>query len=486
MKPNQFPPEIRQLPTLCQYNRLHYSKFTFEEFQKIIDYLKAHLDDPRPNFNTVSAWTGVSVRLLSKWRTEVKSNPSYNPKVHYNKLHHAMSERLEEQIVNEIETQFLQPGYFFNNSILKVIAKAAFDNAPPEDKFRQNFYASDKWCKAFRLRHGYVWRKAHLKKRPALSEKTRQLISNFQQEMRGLHEDLKRSNLLFTMANMDETSWKLAYPGQLTWAKRGAKEVKVLTSFNPKDDFTSIATVTATSEKLPLFLIAKGKTEKSHKQFGECQEMPDKCYITHSQSGWAKGEVILDYLHFLREAYNKKFSQNPHYTPQTTIHLILDCYSSHLKEEVRQKASNLKIQLHFIPAGTTDFMQPLDIKVFGCLKAAARHEWHVISTQDPKFKPNRCNAAKVLIKCYENLSDSVLEGAWELYKKIKKEADEEDLPLFEGMSEETEEEVHKTIYQTINSSLHERNSSETEESSPSEDIDDEYSETEDMTSDDDK
>ena len=71
---------------------------------------------------------------------------------------------------------------------------------------------------------------------------------------------------------MDETSWKLAYVGELTWARKGAREVKILMEHNPKECFTTLTTITASNEKLPLYLIAKGDTNLCHKQFRNFEE----------------------------------------------------------------------------------------------------------------------------------------------------------------------------------------------------------------------
>jgi len=70
-------------------------------------------------------------------------------------------------------------------------------------------------------------------------------------------------------------------------------------------------------------------------------------------------EVAVEYLKWLSNVAKK---QNQY--------LIWDVYLSHISEEV--KATEVKMQLSFLPGGQTGTWQPLDYRVFGCLKARAR------------------------------------------------------------------------------------------------------------------
>ena len=50
--------------------------------------------------------------------------------------------------------------------------------------------------------------------------------------------------------------------------------------------------------------------------------------------------------------------------------LIIVKYASHVYESTLSAADELKIRLLFIPTSATDMLQPLDIRIFGSLKAA--------------------------------------------------------------------------------------------------------------------
>jgi hypothetical protein len=60
---------------------------------------------------------------------------------------------------------------------------------------------------------------------------------------------------------MDEMSWKLLRSDSLIIADRGAKGISCVLDGNPKA-CTLIATINDAGEKLPLWAIAKRKTER--------------------------------------------------------------------------------------------------------------------------------------------------------------------------------------------------------------------------------
>jgi hypothetical protein len=166
--------------------------------------------------------------------------------------------------------------------------------------------------------------------------------------------------------------------------------VKINVNYNQKTMITAIATITAdpTHPKLPLTLLAKGKTEKCEQQLGE--HAFKEYYTLHSESGWSNTSVMLNYLTILREYYDSTFAKKTNFTPgETQIDLIWDCFAAHRNQTVRDFAAELKINLHFVPAGATDQYQPLDVKVFGALKSKARKMWnerYVIDPTSPKIR----------------------------------------------------------------------------------------------------
>ena len=442
--------EIKSLPRFAANKRLNYSKVSYADFAKVMTFLKNHINDAQAGLKQAAQHIGISPNTLTGWRNQLKTNPNYNPKDEYDLLHHSMSPKLEEKIVNEIVTEFLNPGFYFNNHILKLVATAAFNSAPPEEKYRKTFLASDTWCISFRKRHGFVWRRAHYKRRPYHSEKSERYKAQFQEEIQSIYTELKNVGMEFLLCNCDETSWKIAYVGELTWARKGSKEVKINIDYNDKDCFTTMAAITASNDKLPLFLIAKGDTERCHKQFRNILEMDPESAISHSHKGWMTAEVMKEYLSWIRQFYDKTYAEHENYVPgQTEIHLILDCHTSHRQKKIKNFAKSLHIRLHYIPAGYTDELQPLDIRIFGALKAKARSAFFNLIYQDKNLKPDKGLAAKILVSCWKSLREELIESSWSLYVRAVTEEEEQN-SVVEGYNDpDTSDEFHHQISHEI-------------------------------------
>jgi hypothetical protein len=83
--------------------------------------------------------------------------------------------------------------------------------------------------------------------------------------------------------NVDESSWRVHPTGLRTWAHRGAQNVSLRIGGGEKDAFTVVAAITAARTKLPVSLIATGRTDSAEEaHFG------DAAYhrTDHSESGW--------------------------------------------------------------------------------------------------------------------------------------------------------------------------------------------------------
>jgi hypothetical protein len=106
--------------------------------------------------------------------------------------------------------------------------------------------------------------------------------------------------------------------------------VQININTNVKAGITALATIGANGCKLPLFLIAKGKTTKCEE--GQIGDLEGGHFITHTEKGWTTEESFLSFLEF--------FSQR---TNQQPCALIIDCYKAHKTDAVKKRASELQI-----------------------------------------------------------------------------------------------------------------------------------------------
>ena len=300
------------------------------------------------------------------------------------------TEAEEEAIANHIRINFINQHLLFTDSDFRTVCMD-FYNAKIQllDEFR-TFNCSDGFISDFKRRNHFSSRRVHYKRRPSVSELA---VQEWIQYVNGLMRSKNACNIL----NCDETSWKVFPNGLLTWACIGSEGVVVEINGDEKSCFTCLATIGANGAKLPLFFIAEGKTDRVEwSQLGNVGGN----WLTHTKSGWQQEDSFVLYLMHLRENWS-----------DDDIELILDSHISHRSEKVKQMASALKINLHYIPPGMTDLLQPLDRRVFGALKSTARS----LFRKDPRENRNKQTAVRDLLQAWDRLGQDTLEEAWSCY-----------------------------------------------------------------------
>jgi hypothetical protein len=184
--------------------------------------------------------------------------------------------------------------------------------------------------------------------------------------------------------NCDETAWQVVPNGLLTWAPVGADGVSVELNANEKEIITVLASITAARTALPLQFVAKGRTTRAERS--QCGDL-EYHEVTHSDSGWTTTTTFVEYLKWLRRIYG----------PGPDLHLILDLYSVHRSQKVKEEAAALGIHLYFIPAGFTDAGE--------CFTDS----WRLRATRSENQRPwNSC--AEHGLKCMKMLSERLGES----------------------------------------------------------------------------
>ena len=398
---------------------------TIDEVQALMNVLKEYIiragpHTPKVSVSDIAALTGISKQSLYTYIKRLEIDPCFNPKRTHMYVNRAMSDSLELELIMEIEKTYITPGYYFNNKILKILATAMWEKADAKDKLRLEFKATDKWCRNFRIRHNYVWRKARAIRESIKTKEMEDRATEFEKEKQHLYAEMGKSGELHLLINVDETNWRLCYAGDLTWAKKGASDVKIKIQHDRKEALTTLASVTANGVPLPLYILAKGKTDRC--EINQIRGVNGYDYITdHSPSGWTTSAVMKRYLTWLRSHMNEHHSAS-----DKTIHLLLDVYRAHTCQSVKDLAGSLKIHLHFIPAGYTPTLQPLDRRIFGALKAKARGYWYQHYSLTPGVKHTKKSAVRTLLSCWSNMSPELIKSAWSVYNKLVSEENDDD------------------------------------------------------------
>jgi hypothetical protein len=221
--------------------------------------------------------------------------------------------------------------------------------------------------------------------------------------------DILASTDADTVINCDETCWWYLPQGLTTWAKKGAKDVKIYHDMNDKANFTVLAFITAQRKKLGLQFIAHGKTGRSERSFGDVGTN----FTSHTESGWTGVESFKDALRWLRTQPGYTEKHDGMYVKK--LHLVLDVYKVHTTQAVKDLAEELNIELHYIPPGMTDACQPLDRAIFGVLKAKAKKAFREQFYQKSSIKMSKRLATELFLQCWDEVSDEALQRAWCVY-----------------------------------------------------------------------
>ena len=372
------------------------------DYQRHLAQIEPIFTNLFPNWNDSSAQVihdsfGIPKSTIYFWKQKWTRNNSWRPTNRAHGEHHRIFTDLEEQAISEyIFENYILVNRVFTNEDFKQLIMEAFLNKHKDTDEPPEFQVSEGFIQDFKRRNLFSSRRTHPKKRPARNPEKE---ARFLREMSELLKTCDRDRIL----NVDETFWTCTPMDLRTWGKRGEEAVGVHVNAVEKEGLTVVACVTASGCKLPLFLIAKGKTDLCHQQLGD----PQGHLVGHSKKGWTTVDTFSEFLMAVRE----------HFRDDDPVYLLLDLYSVHKTQEVRQLAASLNIVLTFIPPGMTDAYQPLDRRVFGVLKQYLRLLWRRAYHEDPDQRFNKQKAVQLLVPAWERISPQLVMEGWSVYEE---------------------------------------------------------------------
>jgi hypothetical protein len=374
----------------------------------------------------VSEATHVPITTLYSWREHFRANPSWRPsREHFAENRRIFSDEVEELIADFIRINFVQLGRSLTRATLQPLILVLVQDLIAESVLDQsflNFKCSRHFLSRFLPRVGLSFRRARAARRPVIDD---QECLRFLGQLTAAYHRYPPHLIL----NFDESNWHLVMAGEETVAERGAESVHQYVDGDPKANFSFFATITAEGQKLPLILIAKGKTVRCHKQFGNHDQ--HQFDVWHSPSGWSTELLMLDYLEWLRRQM-----------PPEPLCLLMDQYGTHTTDAVNEKAEALGIELIWIPRGATGRYQPLDRRTFGALKAKGKAKWRHEFTEHYGMGCTREIGAELLLQSWSELSDSAVAAGWDYAEELDEyeESDDPDDEFHLQMATDTDDE----------------------------------------------
>ena len=348
---------------------------------------------------------GIPPSTLYYWYAKWQTNNEWRPWDSDRRVQHRIFTDQEEAMSEYIIVNFIVPGILFTNEDFKDLASQAYLEKYKDSETMPNFQASDGFVTGFKHRNNFSSRRAHAKRRPSVA-------SGYDENFKARLIELLGSQDRDRVINVDETFWRVV-PGDLrTWGKRGADSVQIHPRAGEKDGVTVVAAVTASGTKLPLQIIASGKTQACERQLGDVGYHNS----AHSASGWTTGDTFRLFLMSLRQWIGD----------DAKLWVVLDVFAAHRERETMLLAETLNIDMIFIPAGFTDEMQPLDRSIFATLMVYLKRLWRQRFQENPNTRFTKALAVELLLPAWEKISPQLIRSSWNLYDPEISEDDDEE------------------------------------------------------------
>ena len=244
----------------------------------------------------------------------------------------------------------------------------------------------------FLKRNNLSYRVCTAERRPPIDQKE---VDTFNKLLQKAIDDTSDRIIL----NCDESCWRVMMPPKRSIVKRGQDSVKLNIDGDQKAGFTIIGTISSDGAKLPLVIIAKGRTKRCHKQLGKHPNFSYKVF--HSEKGWTTEAVFSEYLEWIRCIIGEK-----------KISLVVDQWGPHFGPKAAKKAEDLDIHLIPVPKGGTSVYQPLDRKIFAIMKKKGAAKWVRMCHNNPRMKWTKSTATAIALQCWEEIKEHHILSAW--------------------------------------------------------------------------
>ena len=358
--------------------------------QKVMKILKTNIN---AELSIIALKTGFKLRTLYNWKEKLLKDREYDPLAKQKRMNSRIFSEIEEDGIAEfIWRQKLLPNKCFTDSdCVEILTQTYLEKHQNDENINYSFIVSKGYIYYFKMRHGFVSKLCHLKRRPSINTA---IIASFINDMENLFSNVS----LHQIINIDETAIFMAPKNLKIWHSRGRDDVIVPVKYNDKERITAACAVGANGRKFNIQFIAKGQTDQVlETQIGDVGPH----LRSFSQKGWTDASTFYAFLNYIKS----EFDENEE------VHIILDTFSAHKAEEIIDSAKELGLVLHFIPPGLTDLYQPLDVKIFAIIKAYLKHMLRTYLRDDREM--SKKEACKCMIAAWEKLPIDAVEESFD-------------------------------------------------------------------------
>jgi hypothetical protein len=201
--------------------------------------------------------------------------------------------------------------------------------------------------------------------------------------------------------NLDESYWRIINPILQIVAHRGNPSPYVNIKGNLKAGMTVVVNTTASGRKLPSYIIAKGKKERSLAKY-HLERYGNKVKGLLAKKGWMT-QLLLEKI--IEDTIIPYCDGHP-------AALVLDQVKSHISRRITKLCSDHNIMLIYLPKNITWRRQPNDCGVLGPMKSTAKSTWRHHRLNDPSYKPTVADALASMVTAVNRVSARTIRHAW--------------------------------------------------------------------------
>jgi len=166
---------------------------------------------------------------------------------------------------------------------------------------------------------------------------------------------------------MDETGLMQAQRGNGLVVGISSRKKILMKGFDSREWVTIIECISATGESIRPLVIFRGKTlQQQHYPDNNLEDYASWDFEP-SDNGWTSNEIALKWL---KRSFLPGTARDP---PEPRL-LIMDGHGSHQTDEFMWECFQNDVFALYLPAHTSHVLQPLDLSVFGVVKAIYRRE----------------------------------------------------------------------------------------------------------------
>jgi hypothetical protein len=247
---------------------------------------------PRGAIATIAMDTGIPRQTISDWHHHRISpgGEEWFPldSGHPNKS--IFNEIQERAITDYVKENLINPGFGPTRADIATAATNAYSSQDIGSFRTERFSASNKFVDGFMHRNHISLRAPHMERRCNIDSA---YVKTFQERLNDCRADYPPERVY----NFDETCWKIYYGPRRVLSEKGSNSVKIKSFTGEKQSVTAFGAISASGEKLPLWIVTRGKTERVPKKFGDHPDV----VLRYSVSGLATELLIVDYLTWLSD-----------------------------------------------------------------------------------------------------------------------------------------------------------------------------------------